>query len=193
MHVNFTSSFLNHLKTDADCFTPKALVLRKTLGCCVSKMYFNLLIFMKRQLLFVFVLKDFFYFPCIWRYALKFSRILSLTAKKTWKCFHPKPHIQNVVIQLSIKNLRQKKKNTNNFGTTSLDLSTFDLNTFDLATFNRFYYYRHWLGDIRSIRYHWIERYSGDLNSKLLVKRSIPLASLTWGILFSLQLATFES
>ena len=43
------------------------------------------------------------------------------------------------------------------WGTTSLDFLTFDLNTFDLATFDQFYYYPHWLGDIRSINYHWID------------------------------------
>ena len=42
-------------------------------------------------------------------------------------------------------------------GSTSLDRSTLDRIPFVFPTFDRFQCFRHWLGDILSIWYHWID------------------------------------
>ena len=42
-------------------------------------------------------------------------------------------------------------------GTMLLDRSTFDQSPFDSPTFDQLLCFWHWLDDIRSIRYHWIE------------------------------------
>ena len=42
-------------------------------------------------------------------------------------------------------------------GAMSLDHSMFDRITFDLASFGQLVWYRHWLGDAQSSRYHLID------------------------------------